>query len=415
MFQCTPKRLEEGWELGECTGLENLAGRVQVTLFIPAQGETGLQLKIQRDQLTFSTSLSRLPQLDEPQASTNVTLLWQQPGNGIHSDIWAEDGLVFAPRLDGNIEILDADSGNVLGTASIPPAGPDEPNLVLDVKARGELLYAATVSSGLVVFDISQPSNPILIGQHRVFVEEGSPENFINIHNIFLSPVGNLVYAIDQTRVVGGSPADLSKKELIIIDVSDPASPREAGSFSIDTALGEAHDVNVIERDGRLIAFLDYLRAGLYILDVTDPNSIAILGSIAWDGIVSHSGWAFTLGDKLYYAHAEEGFNRHLTVLDVTDLANPRVVSEYSTREGASIHNVEVVEGIAYISYYIDGLRVVDLRDPQVPVELGHYDTVPAEDERGIAQGAWGVRVLGGAVYISDIETGTYALNVAVD
>ena len=322
---------------------------------------------------------------------------------------------MFAPRFDGNIEILDSGSGRILGIANIPPAGADESNLVLDVKARDGMLYAATVSNGLVIFDVAQPSDPKLVGQHRVFVEERSPKNFVNIHNIFLSPAGDLVYAIDQSHAVGGSSGTLSTTELSIIDVSDPASPKEAGTFTIDTTVGVVHDVNVIERDGRLIAFLNYLRAGLYVLDVTDPASVAILGSIAWDDIVSHSGWAFPLGDKLYYAHAEEGFDRHLTVLDVTDLGNPRVVSEFSTREGASIHNVEVVEGIAYIAYYIDGLRVVDLRDPQFPVEIGHYGTVANEDERGIAQGAWGVRVLDGVVYISDIETGTYAFSVVVD
>ena len=47
-----------------------------------------------------------------------------------------------------------------------------------------------------------------------------------------------------------------------------------------------------------------------------------------------------------------------MTVLDVTDPTRPNVVSQFATREGISIHNVQVVDGIAYISYYLDGLRV---------------------------------------------------------
>ena len=61
---------------------------------------------------------------------------------------------------------------------------------------------------------------------------------------------------------------------------------------------------------------------------------------------------------------------------------------------------------MAYISYYIDGLRVVDLRDPEMPEEIAHFDTVPDANERGLVQGAFGVRVIDGGVYISDMESG---------
>ena len=309
----------------------------------------------------------RLRQRNEPQASPNVSLIWHQPGNGLHTDVWAEDGLVFAPRLDDSIEILDSKSGQILGTASIAEAAGGDRHIVLDVKARGGLFYAATVSNGLVVFDVSQPSSPDLIGQYHVFVFDGSPRNFTNIHNIFLSPDGSLVYAINQSLVGEGPSLTVPRTDLRVIDVSDPRSPMEVARFATETDMGIVHDLNVIERDGRLIAFLNYLEAGLLILDVTVPTSIVELGTAKWDGIKSHSGWPFALDDKLYFAHTDEGYDRHLTVLDVTDLANPKVVSRFSTREGVSVHNAQVAGGIAYISYYIDGLRVVDLRDPENP------------------------------------------------
>lgn len=415
-FECTPQRQENGWELGSCTGLAGLAEGAEVTAFVPLEGDSGFELTLQIEQTTFPPiSLTRLPQSHEPTASANVSLIWHEPGDGIHSDIWAADGLVFAPHYsDGLIEILDAKSGQVLGTATVPESDVGEPDFVWDVKASRGLLYAATHLNGLLVFNVAEPAAPKLIGQHRIFVEVQSVENVTNIHNIFLSPNGNFLYAINHSH---------PQYDLRIIDVSDPASPVEAGQFSIDAdvdfssiaGLNFPHDVNVVEHDNRLIAFLNHLAAGLLILDVTDSASIVVLSSIEWDGILSHSGWPFPLDGKLYYAHAEEGYDRHLTILDVTDLTNPRVVSRFRTRAGLSIHNVEVVDGIAYISYYIDGLRVVDLRTPETPHEIGHYDTVAAEDERGIAQGLWGVRVLDGIVYVSDIETGVYAFQVDLD
>ena len=413
--RCTPERLDDGWQVGNCTGLRGPLRGVNLTAFVPAQGESGLEVKLQPGPFTITITLSRIPQRDEPQASANVSLLWHERGNGTHSDIWAIDGLVFAPRLDGRIEVLDAKSGQLLGVASIAGTEGGEPPIVLDVKAHDGLLYAATVSNGVVVFDVSRPSMPELIGQHRVFLGGGSLENFTNIHNIFLSPDGNFVYAINQSSLAGEFPLATSGTDLRIIDVSDPNSPKEAGRFAIEAEASIVHDVNVIERDGRLIAFLNDLKAGLWILDVTDPASVFALSSIKWEGIISHSGWPFALGNKLYYAHAEEGYDRHLTVLNVTDLSKPTEVSRLSTREGVSIHNVQMVDGVAYISYYIDGLRVVDLREPENPREVGHFDTVSEEDERDIFQGAWGVRVNEDIVYISDIETGTYAFQVDLD
>ena len=120
----------------------------------------------------------------------------------------------------------------------------------------------------------------------------------------------------------------------------------------------------------------------------------------------------YELGDAVYFAHTDEGPDQGLTIVDVTDASAPRVVSRFETRDGISIHNLEVVEGIAYISYYIDGLRVVDLRDPEHPREIAHYDTVPREQERSILQGAWGVRVLDGRVFISDRANGVFAFEV---
>ena len=51
----------------------------------------------------------------------------------------------------------------------------------------------------------------------------------------------------------------------------------------------------------------------------------------------------------------------------------------------------------------------------KIPAEIGHFDTVPPEDERDIFQGAFGVRVVNGVVYISDVDTGIYAFRVDLD
>ena len=397
---CNPQRQPGGWKLSHCTGTTG-----DLTAFIPAEGDGELEITVQATGFSASWTLARIAPRDEPRSTDNVTVLWQQPGGGIHTDIWADNGLVFAPRFDGVIEIMTAEDGKIVGQTESLSA-------VLDVKAMGGFLYAATNVLGLQVFDISDPGAPELVGQFEASAAGGDLGGYTSFHNIFLSPDGRFVYAANYSM--------FPKTELLIIDVSDPAAPTEAGRFSISTDNSDSnwhvtHDINVVQVNGRLIAFLNYLSAGLWILDVTDPAAISTLGSIAWDGIFSHSGWPFTLNGRWYYAHNSEGYERHMTVLDVTDPTRPNVVSQFATREGISIHNVQVVDGIAYISYYLDGLRVVDLRDPDMPEEIAHFDTVPDANERGLVQGAFGVRVMDGGVYVSDMESGVYAFQVDVD
>ena len=117
---CDPQREEDGLRLDGCTGGEAFLGGADVTAFVPAAGDTGLEVRIRGAGLSLLFTLTRVPRADEPIASNNVALLWHQPGEGIHSDIWAEDGVVFAPRFDGRIELLGATSGEVLGVTSTP-------------------------------------------------------------------------------------------------------------------------------------------------------------------------------------------------------------------------------------------------------------------------------------------------------
>ena len=405
VLECEPTAADGGWSLGGCTDTRgNTVRGLELTAFVPEVGNSGLEVTLEQGRFVSNATLGKVLQTDEPQASDNVTLLWhEKAAETPNTDVWVDDGIVYAPHHESRIALMDAATGEHISFASILGTKGRGVAAVYDVKARDGFLYAATVSNGLLVFDVSEPEAPELVGQHYVYEVRGSPENFTNVHNIYLAPDEPLVFAINQSF-----PA----ADLRIIDVSDPAAAEEVGRFAIEDGPGMPHDVHVIRRDGKLVAFLNYLHAGLWILDATDPSAIETLATIDWEGAFSHGGWAFEVDGGLYYAHTSEGYDKSLAILDVTDLSDPQVVSNFKTRDGISIHNVEVVDSFGYISYYIDGLRVVDLRDPARPVEFAHYDTVAAEDEADILQGAWGVKVYEGTVYVSDIESGIYAFSV---
>jgi hypothetical protein len=62
-----------------------------------------------------------------------------------------------------------------------------------------------------------------------------------------------------------------------------------------------------------------------------------------------------------------------------------------------------VVGNFAYVAALWDGLRVIDVSDPQHPVEVGHC---PA----GVA---WGVAVVGGLAYVADVDSGLRVIDVS--
>ena len=413
-FSCRPERDGDGLRLVGCSGLPggySFSARqsaaapevIDVTFVQPTFGS----------ERRFNASLTQAWTRDEAPASTNVSLEWQRNAAesfGPYTDVWAGDGLAFAPHSNGVIEILDGASGEELGLIQTADYGPSQgiPSWVTDVKSSGSLLYAATVIKGILIFDVSEPSAPTLVGQYVVPGGTDSTETFTNVHNVTLSPDGDTIYAINQSHW---------RSDLRLIDVSDPSAPREVGRYlvpGVQSVFDGVHDLYSGERDGREIVYVNALQSGLIILDATDPADIVTLSTVGWDGIFSHSGWAFEAGGRHYYANNDEGYDQGVTIIDVTDLEQPEIVSEFFSRPGISVHNVEIVEGIAYLSYYLDGLRVVDLRDPANPREIGHFDTVGDADERDINQGAWGVHVADGRVYISDRETGIYAFEVEI-
>ena len=418
-FTCDPTPTDGGWHLDGCDG--DLP-EAEITLEVPRDLDGEMTVTVTDSSLTpveVQTVTMRLVADRDEEQSHGVMLLWQTralTGQGT-SDVWVADGVVFAPNFGGYVELLSAASGDsvavidlslLVGTGAPAPA-------VLDVKARDGVAYFATSSNGVFIYDVSLPDRPAFLANYVIPPSTAEATDGVwNIHNIYLSPDRPMLYIINQSGAV---------PDLRLIDVSNPSAPTEAGRFavpgsSLDTASDGGdehvfpHDVHVATVDGREIAYVNYWSAGVRIVDATDPAAIVELGSWSAEGINSHAGWPFEVNGRRYYAHGGEGYDQGLTILDVTDPAAPVAVGSYESRDGISVHNVEVRDGFAYVAYYIDGLRVVDLRDPTRPIEVAHFDTVNANAERALFSGAWGVRLDGERVLVSDRQSGILALQV---
>jgi len=113
----------------------------------------------------------------------------------------------------------------------------------------------------------------------------------------------------------------------------------------------------------------------LAIVDVSNPASPVELGSypvVATETLV--------IGG-LAYVVSTNGALPGLFIIDVSDPLNPTLVS--ATGTGAGGFDVQVVGSYAYIvtrgSSPGDGLRVLDVSNPVTPVDVGGYDLPHAE------------------------------------
>jgi hypothetical protein len=399
---CAPALSEDAWVFEDCKLESGAASGFRAV----ARRQANPDIEVSLGANARASTYRYVPERTEPQARA-VTLAWHAAKSSEcedHTGIWVQDGVVFAPCRSGDVELLDAASGRRLGRASQEGTKGRASSAAMEVTARDGRLYAATTGRGIVIWDVGQPAQAWVLGQY--IDEQGGSQSAVVMHTLTLSPRGNLLFAVNQSH---------AQSDVRIIDVSDPSKPRLAGRYlprNSSGLRGGAHDLALEERDGKLIAYLNQLGGGFHILDVTDPANIIEVSELSWANVFSHSAWPFQRGATRYVAHTDEGYDQGLSIIDVTDMTQPRVASRFKSREGLSIHNIRVEGGFAYISYYLDGLRVVDLRNPESPREVAHYDTVRGQDEVSMFSGAWGVHVEKGIVYISDTMSGVYAFGV---
>ncbi|MFT7487144.1 MAG: choice-of-anchor B domain-containing protein, partial [Candidatus Paceibacteria bacterium] len=184
------------------------------------------------------------------------------------------------------------------------------------------------------------------------------------------------------------------------------------------------HDAQVVSYTsgpyaGREIAFCcagfngGSTQTGLTVLDVTNKNSLQILGHVEYpNNAYSHQGWLsedrqyFYLGDEL----DENGVLKSTTyVIDVSNIDNPTYVTSFTNGNTAIGHNLYTRGSVIFEANYRSGLRVFDGSNPLNVVETAFFDTYPGSDADAY-NGLWNVYPYfpSGTVIGSDLERGLF-------
>lgn len=159
-------------------------------------------------------------------------------------------------------------------------------------------------------------------------------------------------------------------------DVTDPTGIAPVDSVQVDART--VNDVKVSD-DGRIAVIsregASNRRNGIVILDVTDPRDVRILSEFD-DGLTGGVHNVFVHRGHVYAVNN----GRRYDIIDIRDPRNPTRVGRFELETpGHAVHDVWVVDGIAYSSNWRDGVWLVDVGNgvaggsPSNPVPIGHY------------------------------------------
>lgn len=296
------------------------------------------------------------------------------------------------------------------------------PNAVTlgDIQASddGRLLVVATEfqPGSIVIYDLADPVKPRFVSRFT------SPATNPGVHTAEVQRVNGRLYAFLSVD----PPA-----RLVIVDITEPSAPVEAYT----APMGQPYLHDVFVRDG--ILFTALWDGGVSIWDIGGAGSGSVtaprfIGNVRTLGGQVHNIWWYQTpgGEKRYAFIGEEGpgsvgsgSSGDVHVVDVSDLSSPREVAFYRL-PGAGTHNFSVDEtrGLLYAAFYNGGVRVLDINgdlsscSPAQRSSDGRCDL--ARMGREVASGlsgegqvyVWGVHLVNGIVYASDMLNGLWAL-----
>ncbi len=298
------------------------------------------------------------------------------------------------------------------------------------------------VGSGLEIYDISAPTNPILIStinalgsdlkdvktfqRYAYAAEQGGavqiidlgflPDSAITVgaftapditgsHNIYIDTLAGFAYL-----AMNGA----GRRDIRILDLADPVNPIAVGflnqnSVLCPSGLGDTHDM-WCEGD---TCYYASLNDGILIVDVTDKSNPSFVQTHRYPKNFTHNIWPSA--DRKYVFTTDETVSPsgHLRVFDIRDKNRIQQVGSYQATAASTIHNVFVRDTLAFISYYSEGVKVLNVTDPTNPVEVASYDTYPQGSGTGF-NGCWGVYPYfgSGVIAASDRSNGLFLLRL---
>ena len=317
--------------------------------------------------------------------------------------------------------------------------------------------YDAAGRRGLQLFDVTNPATPVTLalldtGCCTRGVHEFEVQHRADLGRTFAyATVPTSRYPDGQTP--SGYRDAKGDGDFRLIDVTNPTAPFQVSDWGIQDAggpfsSGQGCDADANyghgaepSDDGKLV-FVSYWDSGFVRLDLTNPANPVYTGRTVYPADADGDAHSSQYDDarqlliaadedfcKASGPATEKGFG-YLRVYDYSNPAAPKQIGSYKTPNATGttdvaagdyvIHNNFLVGTTSYTSWYTDGVRVIDLANPNAPREVAYFvppaTTNPVKpSQRGTLTNTtqvWGVVVdeATGLVYASDMNSGLWIL-----
>ncbi len=232
-------------------------------------------------------------------------------------------------------------------TADIAPAEVDQKGRFVAYKPG---IYTVTASVPGHTAHHTVEIGPRLVSEEVEFVGQGAVRDVPTSDLWVWEGVDGRDYAITGTWGAFGA--------VYFWDVTDPASAVLTDSIVVDARttndvkVSEDGEICVISREGA-----SNRRNGIVILDCTDPRNVRIHSTFD-DELTGGVHNLFIYQDHVYAVNNGVRFD----VINIEDPTSPHRVGRFELdTPGHAIHDVWIVDGIAYTSNWGDGVAVIDV------------------------------------------------------
>lgn len=346
--------------------------------------------------ITFLLTLLIMAILSPAYAQGSIKLRGQSDpfsGDNRYGDVWGEGNYAYLGSYNGTgvmiFDISDPSNPRLVGQYNSGETGRFQDVVV----SNGIGYFGSESRGGLHIVDVRNPASPVLLSQIN-----DTNGGFQNVHELFVS--NGVLYTCDSRT-----------NRIKIYDVTKPEAPRLL------------HDVTTT--DNRFIHAITVVNGRLFTsgwggkTDIYDVRNVLnetpkLLGAVN-SGTTSHAAWMSNDG-KIMVSARETAYG-DVRLFDISNPASPIQLASITAQslglEAFSAHNPYIVGNMLFVSWYQAGVVAIDITDPRQPKLAGVYDT----HNNGINgfDGCWGVFPFLGLdrILVSDLDGGLLVVDAS--
>ncbi|HWA40447.1 MAG TPA: Ig-like domain-containing protein, partial [Gemmatimonadales bacterium] len=239
-------------------------------------------------------------------------------------------------------------------------------------------------------------------------VADVRPEYSLSPGSGLIDPDGAFVADLPGTYRVRATFAGRNAETVITVTPRDVVRPGQVVG-RVPLPQGTLSMEFWLHPDGKH-GYLSTLAGKVYAIDVSDPAKPVITDSMETDARALND--VMTTEDGKFGVFTREGSSRRangIVVFSAEDPAHPRVVSEFTETVSGGVHSTFIYKGYVYLTDDATGsMRVIDIRNPHEPKQVARWETPRSSAGRMLHD----IDVQDGLAYLSYWNDGLVVLDV---